>query len=225
MSTPIKDDQIAELVGTLQQKSNDYFQKMAEAIRDGASPEDAYQEVMMSLMRLFSDHIPMEEYGGLTWQEHHDQIYARADAIINDDSGRYTDDTQDAVGYVKEQMHMPGNETDFESSDLVRTIERAEAGEELDADKLEGSNAGRRPKRRTLASSGDDQRDELIRRAQTLIDDPSQKIGITFHLEEFRDAENWTDLASLVEAWKPMKSARSTSSSLRTTSAHFQRLI
>src|SRR5688572_8407181 len=150
-SVMLNDDQISKLMGTLSRKAQESLQEMADAVRGGASPYDAFLKASGDFMALLNEYIPQARYGGLTWQAYRDQVYLRATAIVDDTTGRYTDETKNAVMYVVEAMDQPGNETDLTFEDLARVIARAENGEALTMDDVPES------ERFTQATVNDDE--------------------------------------------------------------------
>lgn len=179
-------DEISELIGRLGRSVDSGLREMAAAIRNGATPYDAFLQCAGDFIGLCSSDIPQDRYRGKTWFAFRDAINARADAIINNTGGKYDDDTINAVSYAKEQMSVPGTEADLSFDDYARAVERAESGESLDADELTRDAAiSKRADRKRIDR-------DLRRRAQAIIDDTEQpeqtREAVRYAIEHNRDA-------------------------------------
>jgi hypothetical protein len=133
-SVPVmSDERINELTGRLQRSVDNSLREMADAIRGGKCPGEAFQDVMSAFIRSGTD-IPRHEYDGMTHTEWWADKERRAEAIMADDSGRYADSTKAAIKLVYDEMKTPGNQkkTKLEWQDYGAWIKRAEAGEVLD---------------------------------------------------------------------------------------------
>lgn len=129
----LSDEQISELTGRLQRSVDNSLREMAEAIRGGECPGEAWQKVMSTFLDN-SNIIPRREYDGMTHRQWWGDKHERSQAIINDDSGRYAASTKAAIALVRKEMKTPGNEstTDLGWRDYGDWIKRAESGEALD---------------------------------------------------------------------------------------------
>lgn len=133
-SATMSDDAISALTGRLQKSVDNSLREMADAIRGGKCPGEAFQEVMSAFIESGRD-IPQHEYDGMTHTEWWADKERRAEAIMADESGRYADSTKAAIKLVYTEMRTPGNQktTALGWRDYGDWIKRAEAGEVLDA--------------------------------------------------------------------------------------------
>lgn len=165
----MSDERISELTGRLRRSVDSSLREMADAIRAGKCPGEAFQDVMSAFIESGRD-IPQHEYDGMTHTEWWADKERRAEAIMADESGRYADSTKAAIRLVYTEMQTPGNQkkTDLGWREYGDWIKRAEAGEVLDAaseigaDENEASDESAQNDPKTKERPREDLRDDEI---------------------------------------------------------------